>query len=166
MGRPRTKVWWVSVLTVPAFLAAMFVLESIHYNDTVLSSDACPQPQAMNAALGTKLDTVSALQLLGLHSCHYGQGADLKALWIDVADAKPGGRTNDDPCHDKTRLNVAGHVACSVSGTRATTRGRPSLYVETSKGDWQLTTNLPTVSMSQLEALAKTLINSKRPLFA
>jgi hypothetical protein len=154
------------MLAVLAILAATFVLESVHYNETVLNSHACPQPKAMNAVLGTDLDTVSALQLADLHSCHYGQGADSKALWIDVADPGPGGSlTHDDPCQDKTELKVAGYLGCWVSGTRDTTRGRPSLYVETRKGDWQLTTNLATVSMTQLEVLAKTMINSKRPLF-
>ena len=64
---------------------AVFAVAAMHYNDTVLDANVCPQVAAVNAVLRTTLDTVSGVQFSDLHSCQYAEGADPRALWIDAA---------------------------------------------------------------------------------
>jgi hypothetical protein len=108
------------------------------------------------------LDSVSSIQFSDLHSCHYRQGADTGALWIDAAESTPRSSSLGDRCRGEPPLEVAGHPACSV---RDTTTGRPSLYIDTRRAEWQFTTNLASVSMPRLEDLATTLLEEKPPLF-
>ncbi len=159
------KVWAVAGLVVIGAVA-VFAVAAMHYNDTVLDANVCPQVAAVNAVLRTTLDTVSGVQFSDLHSCQYAEGADPRALWIDAA--VPTGRASSAgaPCRHRLPLTVAGDPACSVAGSRDTTAGRPSLYVETRHADWQFTTNLTSVSMARLETLARTLLDQKRSLFS
>jgi hypothetical protein len=140
-------------------LGGVFAVVARHYNDSVLSADVCPSTATVNARLGTTLDKVSGIQLSDLHACSYAQGTDTKALSIDVADSKqPALLIAGDLCGRKRTFTVRAHQACELSGTPGTTPGRPSLFVATNEGDWQFTTNLSSVSMSQLEALATVLL--------
>jgi hypothetical protein len=165
--RWSTKVWLISTAVAVVVLVAAFALVAVHYNDTVLNPNVCPSLSSVNALLGTTLDKVSGIQFSDLHSCSYTQGTDTAALGIDVAGPnQPSVAVGHDPCRKEQHLTVVGHKACSVAGTPGTTPGRPSLLIETSNGNWQFTTNLATVSMTQLETLARALLNSSRPHFA
>ncbi len=170
LGANRRWSTRVSILTmagIAVVLAVAFALVSVHYDDTVLSRGACPAPATVNARLGTTLDSVSGIQLSDLFSCHYGQGTDTSAVGIDVAAPnKPAAALGLDSCGRRQHFTVAGHTACSMAGTSGTTPGRPSLLIETSQGDWQLTTNLASVSMTRLESLAGSLVRSQRLRFA
>jgi len=164
--RGSTKVWILGTAGTAVVLAVAFALLSVHYDDTVLSPVACPASATVNAVLGTTLGKVSGIQFSDFHSCSYAQGTDTSALGIDVAAPnKLSGAFGPDPCRKRQHLTVAGHSACSVAGTPGTTPGRPSLFIGTSQGDWQFTTNLASVSITQLEALAKALLSSPRPRF-
>ncbi|HEY5024568.1 MAG TPA: hypothetical protein VII76_06300 [Acidimicrobiales bacterium] len=163
VGKRRwsVKVWVVSTLVTVVLLGAAFAGTALHYRDTVLSASACPSPARVNALLGTTLDTVSGITFSDLHSCSYGDGADTRAVGIDVALPSHVVRpTGDDACHKSPILRVRGHRAYSVAGTPGTTPGRPSLYVETSTGNWQFTTNLPSLTLARLEALATSLLRT------
>ncbi len=165
--RGSMKVWILVSAGIAVVLAVAFALVSVHYDDTVLSPVACPAPASVNAPLGTILGKVSGLQFSDFHSCSYAQGTDTSALEIDVAiPNNPSGAFGPDRCRSRRHLTVAGDTACSMAGTPGTTRGRPSLLIETRQGDWQFTTNLASVSMTQLETLAKALLNSPRRPFA
>jgi hypothetical protein len=163
-GRPlRTRKRWAFtrwVIATLVLMAAFFVFEALRYSHNVLDAKDCPTIASVNALLGTTLDTVSGLQLSDLHSCTYSVGTDTRALSIDAAVPSPAqNRADGDPCRHQVPLTVAGHEACSMSGTRGTTPGRPSLLVMTSKFDWQLTTNLASVSMAELQSLARELVD-------
>ena len=169
-GRPlRTRKHWAftrGIIAALVLMAAIFVFEAVRYNHNVLDTKDCPTTTSVNALLGTTLGTVSGLQLSDLHSCTYSAGTDTRALSIDAAVPNPvENRAGGDPCRHKQPLTVAGHEACSMSGTRGTTPGRPSLLVMTSKFDWQLTTNLASVSMTKLQSLARELVDPGRRSF-
>ena len=149
--------WVIATLVL---MATFFVFEAVRYNHNVLDAKGCPTTASVNALLGTTLDTVSGLQLSDLHSCTYSAGPDTRALSIDAAVPNPAHhRADGDQCRHQQPLTVAGHEACSMSGTPGTTPGRPSLLVMTSTFDWQLTTNLASVSMVKLQSLARELVN-------
>lgn len=155
------KVWVVTILVTVVLLGGAFAATAVHYRDTVLSASSCPSPARVNAPLGTRLDTVSGITFSDLHSCSYGDGADARAVGIDIAlPSHVSLPIGDDACHKRRTLRVRGHRACSVAGTPGTTPGRPSLYVETSTGNWQFTTNLPSLSLARLEALATSLLRT------
>ncbi len=151
--------WFVGTLAVAAVLATFFVVEAIRYNHDVLDAKVCPTPTRVNTLLGTKLDNVSAVQLSDLRTCRYSTGTDTDALSIDSAVRDPVQGLAGDQCGNRPRFTVAGHQACSMSGTRGTAPGRPSLMVVTTKFDWQLTTNLASVSMVKLQSLAGALLD-------
>jgi hypothetical protein len=157
----RVPVGWSVAVVIG--VAACFAAVSLHYNDTVLDAKACPSTVTVNAPLGTTLDSVSSVQFPDLHSCHYRQGADTGALWIDAAvGSAPGSPSLSDRCRGGPSLQVAGYPACSVRDTA----GRASLYIETRRAQWQFTTNLASVAMPRLETLAATLLKEKPPLFS
>ena len=158
--RWNSKVWIVSTVLAVVVLAGAFAVVAVHYNRTVLNVSTCPSLTSVNARLGTTLDMVSGISLSDLRTCSYAQGPDTKALSIDVADSNRPAATGGDLCtkYKKRTLTVRGHKACSLSGTPGTTPGRPSLFVAANNGDWQFTTNLSSVSMVQLEALAAVLL--------
>jgi hypothetical protein len=161
-GKPRWSVqaWIISTVAAVVVLVAAFALVAVHYNDTVLNSNVCPSRTFVNGQLGTTLDEVSGIEFSDFHSCSYRQGADARALSIDVAGpGQPSTSLGDDPCRTRHPFTLAGHEACSMAGTPGTTPGRPSLFVETSRGNWQFSTDLPSVSMTQLEALGKAVLN-------
>ena len=152
--------WIIGAFALAIVLATFFVVEAVRYNHEVLDAKVCPTPAKVNGLLGTNLKSVSGVQLTDLQTCRYSAGTDTDALSIDTALR---GQLEDlagDQCGDKPRFTVAGHEACSMSGTRGTTPGRPSLMVRTSKSDWQLTTNLASVSMAKLQSLAGQLLAS------
>lgn len=166
-GRPRRMrrrlsltQWVIGTLAVAAVLAAFFAVEVVRYNHDVLDSKVCPTTTRVSATVGTKFDAVAGVRLSDLQTCRYSIGTDTDALSVD---ATVRGQLEDlagDQCGDKPRFTVARHEACSMSGTSGTTPGRPSLMVRTSSVDWQLTTNLPSVSMATLRRLAATLLDS------
>jgi len=161
-----TKKTVMACVGVVVGLAAAFAVVSLHYNDTVLGTKVCPSLAEVSTLIGADLGEVSGIQVQDLHSCHYSQGSDPKALWIDaVVPPESRNPSADDPCHNRRRFTVAGHRACSVAGSRATTPGRPSLYIETRHVDLQLTTDLASVSMARLERLGEALTQLKTPLF-
>ena len=155
--------WVVATLAVAAVLATFFVVEAVRYNHDVLDAKVCPTPTRVNGLLGTKLNNVSGVQLSDLRTCRYSTGTDTDALSIDAAMRNPVQDLTGDQCGNRPRFKVAGHEACSMSGTRGTAPGRPSLLVVTSKFDWQLTTNLASVSMAKLQSLAGALLDPARP---
>jgi hypothetical protein len=154
---PRVWALWSAASVVA--LAVAFILVAVHYDNTVLNSTVCPARTVVNGVLGTTLGTVSGIEFSDFHSCSYTQGADARAVGIDVA--VPGGPSalkGEETCRTRHPFTLAGHEACSMAGTPGTTRGRPSLLVESARGNWQFTTDLPSVSMAKLEALARALV--------
>jgi len=160
--RSLKRPWYVTALGVLSAMATIVVLVLVveHREAQLPQSHDCPPTAIVNRALGTRVGPASAVSENDLLGCFYAQGSDGQAVSVSFAIA---GERDRDPCRDRPQMTVSGHRACDVSGTRGTSRSGRSLLVEVNLLQYQFSSDLRAVTVSQLENLASRTLDLAPP---
>jgi hypothetical protein len=155
----------LAVVLVLGGLVAGVSLANRHYDATVRNPAFCPTVPAVNDLLGTGLASVSVVHEGDLLSCSYGLGSSSRqALSLDIDQPNSGiGVGNavfgtDNPCHGKPPVAVAGFPGCDMTGSVRSSGGRRSVLVKDGQFDFQFTSYVATVSMTELVTLARAIL--------
>jgi hypothetical protein len=159
--QPRARIGFLTVIVAAVTTIGLLVVLVVHKDSQWPTVKDCPPATLVNAALGTRVMSPSAVSESDLLGCFYHQGAHAQAVAVSFAVPS----SADHPCHRRPRLEVSGDGACDVTGTLGTSASGASLIVEAGTLQDQFSTGLPDIPVSRLERLAgKVLAGPPPPL--
>jgi len=158
--RGQLRSWYTfGAAVISGALAIGVLLVAVSHRDAGFpTARNCPSTSRVNMALGTHVRSPTSVSESDLLGCFYQQGSDQQA--VSVSFATP---SVLDPCRKHLRMEVSGHEACTLTGTRAASKGAISLLVETRNRQDQFSSDLLGVSLVRMEGLAARILAAAPP---
>ncbi len=161
--RGQGRSWYTfGAAVISGALGIGVLLVAVGHRDAHLpSAGNCPTAARVNTALGSHVESPTAVSEVDLLGCFYQQGSDQQAVTVSFAAV-----SGVDPCRKHPRIVVSGHEACTVSGSRGAHKNAVSLLVETRKLQDQFSSDSHSISLTRLEGLAGMVLAAPPPRLA
>ena len=160
-GRRDQRRSWSTfgAAVISGALAIGVLLVAVSHRDARFpTARNCPTASLVNKALGTHVRAPTSVSESDLLGCFYRQGPVQQAVSVSFATVSA-----VDPCRKLPRIEVSGHEACTLTGTRAADHDAISLLVETSTRQDQFSSDLRGFSLTYMRALATKILDTAPP---